>query len=67
MELKQLEVMLKEDQVELRLNAVRSFAQLNSFDEELFVRMLGDSDWRVRKEAVSLFLRLHCFKEVFRD
>ena len=58
MELKQLEVMLKEDQVELRLNAVRSFAQLNSFDEELFVRMLGDSDWRVRKEAVSLFLRL---------
>lgn len=58
MELKQLEIMLMDEQVETRLDAVRSFSQLTAFNEELFVRMLGDSDWRVRKEAIGLFLRL---------
>ncbi len=58
MELKQLEQMLMDEQVEVRLEAARRFSRLETFDEGLFVRMLGDADWRVRKEAVSLFLRL---------
>ncbi len=58
MELKQLEAMLTDEQIEVRLDAVRSFSQLDIFHEKLFVRMLGDSDWRVRKEAIGLFLRL---------
>lgn len=58
MELNQLEEMLKDQQVEVRLEAARRFSQLGIFDEKLFSRMLGDADWRVRKEAIGLFLLL---------
>ena len=58
MELKKLETMLRDEQVELRLEAVRGLSQLDRFCEELFVLALGDSDWRVRKEAIGLFLHL---------
>ncbi len=53
-----LQTMLNAEQVETRLEAVRAFKQIAEFPESLFVKALGDNDWRVRKEAVLWFLQL---------
>lgn len=49
--------LLKDPTVDVRLEAVRRFSQLSVFPAELFVVALGDADWRVRKEAVTQFMR----------
>jgi len=42
---------LKDDRAEVRLAAVRSLRWLN-VDIEPFTRLLGDEDWRIRRECV---------------
>lgn len=57
MEQKELEVLLQDNHVEKRLQAARDLSRLGHFPEPLFVCALGDSDWRVRKEAISFFMQ----------
>lgn len=57
MESKELEALLKDQQVDIRLQATRRLAEIARFDEKLFLMALGDFDWRVRKEAISVFMQ----------
>ena len=57
MEFADLEILLMDDQVDKRLDAIRQLSLMETFRQDLFLLALGDKDWRVRKEAISLFLR----------
>lgn len=50
--------LLSSDVVEERLQAVRILADQGSVHMEQFCQAFGDQDWRVRKEAVRVFLAL---------
>lgn len=57
MEHKELEVLLMDGLVENRLQAARELLHLEDFVEPLFLKALGDEDWRVRKEAINYFMQ----------
>jgi len=52
----ELLALLKNPKIEARIQAVRRFSELARFHADLFVRALGDEDWRVRKEAAMQFI-----------
>lgn len=56
MDLKDITALLAAEQVETRLEGVRALAQEKLFYPGEFVTALGDADWRVRKEAITLYL-----------
>jgi len=49
--------LLKDPKVEIRLGAVRRFAESPVFPADLYLLALGDEDWRVRKEAAKQFIQ----------
>ena len=49
--------MLRDSNVQVRLDAVRRFTEPEIFPADLYRLALGDEDWRVRKEAANQFIQ----------